>query len=435
MKYFLRMKKIEEIYSCFLKSKGVSTDTRVLQKNQMFFCLKGPNFNANQFAKKVIDEGASFVVVDDESYYEEHNPQYILVEDVLQALQQLATYHRQQSQVVVISLTGSNGKTTTKELIATVLSSKYKTIATIGNLNNHIGVPLSLLRIQPDTEIAVIEMGANHQKEIQMLAEIAHPDYGYITNFGKAHLEGFGGVEGVIRGKSELYNYLKAYNKTAFVNVDDSIQVEKSEGISSVSFSVSGSTNANYSFHLESKNDLVQLVGNDFRVNSQLTGLYNGINIAAAVTIGLHLGVDMVHIQKAIETYCPTNNRSQWTTFGKNQVLLDAYNANPSSMQLAIRSFAQQNKPNALMILGDMFELGEYADEEHSKIIELVASTFITTHFIGAQFYRNKLEHPRLFFYETVQDFIAKVQLHLLSQQTILIKGSRGMALEKLLEK
>lgn len=399
----------------------------------MFFCLKGPNFNANEFASKAIEMGAKYVVMDDATFYVAQQTNLILVEDVLSTLQALAGFHRNYYKATIISLTGSNGKTTTKELLHAVLKQKYNTIATIGNLNNHIGVPMTLLRIKPETEIAIVEMGANHQKEIEQLCNIAQPDYGYITNFGKAHLEGFGGLEGVIKGKSELYEYLEVQHKKAIIRYDDPIQLEKSKKLEHISFSFDANDHAHYHFTSGNQDDYISIIYQNIQVKSNLSGVYNLGNIAAAITMGLHLKIEWNLIQHAIENYFPTNNRSQWMKYKTNDLLMDAYNANPSSMKVSIENFASLDKKNKIMILGDMFELGEYSDIEHKNIIQQVAQTKIKCYLIGKHFYHNKIENSFMHFYETFEDFSAQFSIKQIQESTILIKGSRGMALERIL--
>lgn len=424
---------IEKIHESFLKCSGASTDTRSIKKNEMFFCLKGPNFNANQFAAQALKDGALFVVIDDQKYFDETNSQYILVDDVLDTLQELAKYHRTFTNTKLIALTGSNGKTTTKELIHMVLSKKYETIATIGNLNNHIGVPLTLLRLQPSTEIGIIEMGANHQKEIEALCEITTPDYGYITNFGKAHLEGFGGIEGVIKGKSELYQHLEANKKTAFVRVDDEIQLQKTKKIDTISFSTDPNIQGDYNFSSGAIGEYTSIVYKNHNVHTHLSGIYNLSNLAAAMTIGLHFEIEIQQIIDAIENYIPTNNRSQWMNLHSNEILMDAYNANPSSMKVSIENFSGLDKPNKVMILGDMFELGEFSDREHKNIIDQVENSKIRCYFIGKSFFKNKIENDTISFFETYEDFIIQFDIKNIQNQTLLVKGSRGMALERIL--
>ena len=357
---------ISEIHKLFLSCSSVVIDTRKIITNSFFVALKGERFDANTFAKVALDNGASFVLIDNKDYFIDNRT--ILVEDCLTALQQLAKYHRVYLNIPIIALTGSNGKTTTKELINVVLSKKYTTKATIGNLNNHIGVPLTLLSFTSVTQIGIVEMGANHQKEIEFLCEIAQPDFGYITNFGKAHLEGFGGVEGVIKGKSEMYNYLKANRKKVFVNLDDAIQMDKTSAMDCITF---GQNSASASTFIEQvvANPLVELQFHGLTVKSNLIGLYNANNISAAIAIGSYFSVENVAIKEAIESYIPENNRSQLLTKNSNEIILDAYNANPSSMLVALQNFLQLEKSNKVIIIGDMFELGEESLTEHQSII------------------------------------------------------------------
>lgn len=419
------------LHQYFLASKSVSTDTRNISKDCIFFALKGDNFDANIFTNEALDKGAKYVVIDNPNYQVEGKT--LLVDDTLIALQQLANYHRKILNTKIISLTGSNGKTTTKELIHTVLSKKYKTIATIGNLNNHIGVPLTLLRLTKETEIGIIEMGANHQKEIEFLCEIAEPDFGYITNFGKAHLEGFGGVEGVIKGKSEMYTFLQNKNKLIFVNLDDAVQEEKTNNSNRYTFSKQ--KDANIKIDSIEANPMVKISFEETTIQSHLIGLYNANNINAAITIGKYFKVSNNQIKEAIENYIPENNRSQLVKKGTNEIILDAYNANPSSMQVAIENFKQLNHNKKIAILGDMFELGEESLEEHKKIIALLREeSTITTYFIGKDFYTNKIEEKNILFFEDFTSYATYLKKIQISESLILIKGSRGMALERILE-
>lgn len=420
------------IHSLFLECTKISTDTRKIEKDCMFVALKGDNFDANTFAKEALDKGAKFVIIDNKEYY--INDKTILVNDSLETLQELAKLHRTYLGLPIIALTGSNGKTTTKELIHAVLSKKYNTIATIGNLNNHIGVPLTLLRFTKDTEIGIVEMGANHQKEIEFLCEITQPDYGYITNFGKAHLEGFGGVEGVIKGKSEMYNFLQENNKMAFVNLDDAIQNEKTTQLKRFTFSTSNK-NTDVKISQIEANPMVKISYNDLPIHSHLIGIYNANNINAAITIGNYFKVADVEIKKAIENYIPENNRSQLIQKNENEIILDAYNANPSSMTAAIMNFIQLDKANKIAILGDMFELGNESLPEHKKVIELLENeSEITTYFIGKDFYANKLNSNHITFFEDFNSFANFLREKKPINSLLLIKGSRGMALEKSLE-
>lgn len=423
---------INTIHSLFLECTKVSTDTRKIEKDCLFVALKGDNFDANTFAKEALDKGAKFVIIDNNEYY--INEKTILVNDSLETLQELAKFHRTYLGLPIIALTGSNGKTTTKELIHAVLSKKYNTIATIGNLNNHIGVPLTLLRFTKDTEIGIVEMGANHQKEIEFLCEIAQPDYGYITNFGKAHLEGFGGVEGVIKGKSEMYNFLQENNKMAFVNLDDAIQNEKTTQLKRFTFSTSNKNTDVRIGHIEA-NPMVKINYNNLFIHSHLIGLYNANNINAAITIGNYFKVTDNLIKEAIENYIPENNRSQLIQKNGNEIVLDAYNANPSSMTAAIMNFIQLDKANKIAILGDMFELGNESLSEHKKVIELLENqSEIKTYFIGKDFYANKLNSNHITFFEDFNSFANFLRERKPTNSLLLIKGSRGMALEKSLE-
>ena len=421
---------INIIYSKFLECTSVSTDTRKIKKNSMFIALKGENFDANTFAKEALEKGAKYIIIDNEEYYIDDRT--LLVTDSLITLQQLAKYHRKQLKTTIISLTGSNGKTTTKELINVVLSEKFKTIATIGNLNNHIGVPLTLLRLTIETEIGIIEMGANHQKEIELLCSITEPDFGYITNFGKAHLEGFGGVEGVIKGKSEMYAYLKDNNKIVFVNLDDAIQKEKSKSLNRNTFSQSDSKADVFISSVEA-NPMVKVEYKGLTMQSHLIGIYNANNINAAITIGKYFKVEDLAIKKAIENYIPENNRSQLIHKNGNEIILDAYNANPSSMNAALVNFFQLEKSPKTAILGDMFELGDDSFEEHQKIVELASSyPEVEIYFVGKHFFQTKKEINHIHFFESFESFSKLFQI--VSNNLILIKGSRGMALERSLE-
>jgi UDP-N-acetylmuramoyl-tripeptide--D-alanyl-D-alanine ligase len=423
---------ITQLYQHFLECTGISTDTRKIQPGSMFVALKGDNFDANAFAAEAIAKGAAYAVIDDAQYQTADN--LLLVEDTLTALQQLAQHHRRQLGLPVIGLTGSNGKTTTKELINAVLSRQYNTKATVGNLNNHIGVPLTLLSFSAETEIGIVEMGANHQKEIELLCSVAEPNFGYITNFGKAHLEGFGGFEGVIIGKSELYNYLKDNTKTAFVNLDDPIQAEKTATLPRFTFS-SDNYDGNIKVSNIEANPMVSLIYNDLHIQSHLIGSYNAANISAAIAIGNYFKVPDNQIKAAIEGYIPSNNRSQLMEHNGNTIIMDAYNANPSSMAAAVANFQQLDKQRKTAILGDMFELGEESSEEHRRIIMLLsAQTDIEVYFVGKDFYYNRIEKKNLHFHMTFEALKNDLSNTKFTKNTILIKGSRGMALERILE-
>ena len=423
---------IKDIYNYFLQTTGIATDNRKINLNNMFVALKGDNFNGNKFALSALESGAKFAIIDEAEY--KIDDRFILVEDSLIALQQLANYHRNQLNITIIGLTGSNGKTTTKELIYAVLSQKFNTKATIGNLNNHIGVPLTLLSFNSTTEIGIVEMGANHQKEIEMLCGICQPDFGYITNFGKAHLEGFGGTEGVIKGKSELYEYLSSNNKTAFVNTDDTIQNEKTEKINRITFGVKNTNNFVNITNIET-NPMVKIKFEKTTIQSHLIGLYNANNINAAITIGKHFGVANEKIKFGLENYIPNNNRSQLLDKNSNKIILDAYNANPSSMNAALTNFFQLEEKNKVAILGDMFELGIESSDEHNKLIEFCLNQEdINFHFIGKDFFAHKNSNTNMNFYETFESFKSAFPNQKTENSFLLIKGSRGMSLERTLD-
>lgn len=414
---------IEQLYKLYTQNYLVDTDTRKIRKGSIYFALRGENFNGNKFALDAIKNGASYAIIDEDKYIHQNT---ILVDNVLETLQQLANFHRKQLNIPIISITGSNGKTTTKELINAVLSKKHKTTATVGNLNNHIGVPLTLLSMTPTTEIGIVEMGANHLKEIDFVCKISEPNYGYITNFGKAHLEGFGSFEGIIKGKSELYNYLRNNNGIAFINSDDELQVKQSDGINSVSFNKD-------SIQFIEANPFVKVQFNNTIIKSKLIGKYNFNNIAAAITIGNYFEVSEKLIKDAIENYIPTNNRSQIIEKGTSKIILDAYNANPSSMQAALENFNELKGPNKVIFLGDMFELGSDSRNEHQKIADLATSfNFSKVYLIGKAFSTTHVKNA--FIYDSFEDFKTSNKHLNIENNTILIKGSRGMALERILD-
>lgn len=420
---------IEALHQLLLRHRQVSTDSRKIPENGIFFALKGPHFNGNAFAAEALKKGAAVAVIDQAEYAGEGR---VLVDNVLECLQQLATFHRDYCKTPVIALTGSNGKTTTKELIAGVLAKKYRTLATAGNLNNHIGVPLTLLGLEPDTEVAVVEMGANHQGEIAFLCSLAKPDYGYITNFGKAHLEGFGGVEGVIKGKSELYDYLTAHGKTVFLNADDPIQFQKLEGYpNKVGFSTSDP--GWYRIDNRGAQPFVELALENTTVRTNLMGAYNFPNCAAAALIGHHFAVPVEKVREALEQYTPSNNRSQLLEQGSLQIILDAYNANPTSMQAALEHFKKLEAPRKIALLGDMFELGPEAPAEHLAIGTLARGLALDgLYLVGANFHATGLPEARFPNFDALK---AELAAHpLIGPATVLIKGSRGMALERVLD-
>lgn len=422
---------INELYKLYMQSFEVSTDTRKIEKGCMFFALKGENFNGNKFANEALEKGASVAVVDEKEYASSED--IILVGDVLSTLQQLATYHRLQLGIPILALTGSNGKTTTKELFNAVLSKKFRTSATKGNLNNHIGVPLTLLSMNPDTEFGIVEMGANHLGEIAFLCKITQPDYGYITNFGKAHLEGFGSLEGVIKGKTELYTFLRTHGKKVFINADDSKQIEMSKGMDRISF---GHALGDTIISPTCCQPLVAAQYDTHIIQSNLMGSYNFTNIAAAIAVGKYFDVPTSDIKDAIEHYQPENNRSQVIRKGSNTIILDAYNANPTSMEAAIANLKSLKVTKKVVILGDMFELGKDTDVEHKEIIRLVtAQGFDQIYLIGKHFFNatdNTKEEVTAF--ETFEEFKTLLKKDTFSDTTLLIKASRGMALERILE-
>jgi UDP-N-acetylmuramoyl-tripeptide--D-alanyl-D-alanine ligase len=423
---------IRFIHSLFLKCSSVSIDTRKIEPNSLFVAIKGEKFDANAFAKEALEKGASFVIIDNKDYFIDDKT--LLVENSLIALQELAKFHRNYLKLPVIALTGSNGKTTTKELINVVLAKKYKTKATVGNLNNHIGVPLTLLSFTTETEIGIVEMGANHKKEIDFLCNLAQPDYGYITNFGKAHLEGFGGVEGVIIAKSEMYDYLSQQDKVVFVNLEDPLQVQKTKNIKSYAFGVN-KEEADVNIASIKANPFVEIGYSNLKITTHLIGLYNANNINAALAIGTYFGVEKSAIKEALESYVPENNRSQLLTKGTNQIILDAYNANPTSMKVAIENFVQLDNANKILILGDMFELGQESASEHEVIINLLLKEDnIVCYLIGKEFYATKIDKENFHFYETFEAFSNFLKETKIENSSLLIKGSRGMALERTLE-
>ncbi|XMO85143.1 UDP-N-acetylmuramoyl-tripeptide--D-alanyl-D-alanine ligase [Algibacter sp. AS12] len=423
--------KLADLHTLFLECNAICTDTRKIKSNDLFFALKGDNFNGNSYADAAIKSGAKFAVIDEEQY--NTSSKTILVEDVLKTLQELAAFHRNYLKTPIVALTGSNGKTTTKELINAVLSKKYNTTATIGNLNNHIGVPLTLLSMTKDTQIGIVEMGANHLKEIEFLCGIAHPDYGYITNFGKAHLEGFGGIQGVIEGKSEMYNYLTTNKKTIFVNLSDAIQKKKTKNTNRYTFG-NKTENTDVSISFIEAQPFVKCLYNTLEIKSQLIGDYNFNNIAAAITIGHFFKVEDLDLKDAIENYIPSNNRSQIINQGSNKIILDAYNANPTSMQAALLNFEKQDGKK-IAILGDMFELGNSAIEEHQTIANLAQSLDIDQIlFIGENFNRAKTNTTKTIQFQSFNTFTEAFNIKSIEDSTILIKGSRGMALERTLK-
>jgi UDP-N-acetylmuramoyl-tripeptide--D-alanyl-D-alanine ligase len=422
--------KMEELYQIYQQYPSVQTDTRKLKKGDLYFALKGPSFNGNTFAAQALEKGAAYAIVDEAQY--NVSDRTILVNDVLQTLQDLALYHRQQFTIPFLAITGSNGKTTTKELIHAVLSTTYKTYTTEGNLNNHIGVPLTLLKIKSDAQMAVIEMGANHQKEIESYCRIALPTHGLITNCGKAHLEGFGGEEGVRKGKGELFDFLRSHNGTAFIMADYDYLHQMSQGIQEViSY---GTGDAKVSGAVSQSDPFLEVTftqGISGKVKTQLVGSYNLPNVLAAVAVGSFFGVTEEKITTALENYVPSNSRSQLVEKGTNKIILDAYNANPSSMKAAIENFARTESKNKILVLGAMAELGEGSLDEHKAIVgEISRHTWQQVLLVGGDFL--KTDHPYHSFStpESAGEWLRESGV---ADAYLLIKGSRSMQMEKVL--
>ena len=418
---------IKKLHDLFLKCDSICTDTRSNCKGSLFFALKGGNFNGNDFALESLSNGANYAVVDDKTI---DHPKCLLVDDVLKTLQELSNFHRKKlKKTKIIALTGSNGKTTTKELINCVLNTTYKTSSTIGNFNNHIGVPLSLLNIEDDTEFAVIEMGANHQGEISLLTKLVEPDFGLITNFGKAHLEGFGGIDGVIKGKKELYTWLLNNHKPIIINYDDPIQRKY---VDNRSITYGKNKSATFMFS-QKENELVEFEYQCESIKSNLIGDYNFYNLICATTIGLHFNVSVKKIKSAIKNYKSKNNRSEIRFVNKTKIILDAYNANPTSIYAAIESFVKL-KGSKVIIIGEMLELGKFSKTEHQKIIDNLEKLKIKSFFVGNEFFNLKKQNPNLFFFKTKEDLLEEFPIEKIKSKNILIKGSRFLEMEKILE-
>lgn len=426
---------ISALYAIFKEHSDITTDTRNCPAGSIFFALKGETFNGNQFAQKALESGCSFAVVDEKEYAT--HPNILLVDNCLQTLQELANYHRRQFKIPVLAITGSNGKTTTKELVMSVLSQTYNVIATQGNFNNHIGVPLTLLRIRKEHEIAVIEMGANHVGEIKRLAEIAEPNYGLITNIGHAHIEGFGSFENVIKAKSELYDFIKkSQDGKIFIDSSNPLLMELAEGMAIIEYGLGNKENLFVTGTVLSSNPFLELewcmASNCQTVQTKIIGAYNLPNALAAITIGKYFGVKSDLISKAIREYEPTNNRSQLKETGKNMLIIDAYNANPTSMRAALENFSSLNVAEKVLILGDMKELGPDTDMEHQKIADLVATNgFDKAFFVGENFSHVSTQFP---LYKTFDELKQYLSQHPIEGSYVLLKGSRGMQLEKCIE-
>jgi UDP-N-acetylmuramoyl-tripeptide--D-alanyl-D-alanine ligase len=425
------MNAIETIYQHFQKAYKVSTDSRKIEQDAVFFALKGENFDANDFALQVAEAGVASLVVADRKDLPKHE-RILIVDDTLKALQDLAAYHRQQMKAIVLSITGTNGKTTTKELVSAVLAKKYNIIHTMGNLNNHIGVPLTLLSIKPETEIAVVEMGANHPGEIDFLCRIADPDIGLITNIGKAHLEGFGNFEGVIKTKTELYRHIKAHGKAVFVNQGNPLLWEQSDGQERISYG--RHCGAFCPVAPGQCNPYLSVVWKKHLIQTQLVGNYNFENVAAAIGVGQYFKVNEDKIVEALEAYTPTNSRSQVIETQHNRIIMDAYNANPTSMRAALINFASICGEQHLLILGDMRELGTASEEEHRNILGLMKELgFKAAFLVGSNFCAYN-ENPNWTNFAKVENLCQYLESHPVSGKTMLIKGSHSVQLEKVLQ-
>ena len=423
---------ISKIYALFNQNNSVSIDTRSIKPKDIFFAIKGPNFDGNNFALEAIKKGASYVISDN-STISKKSDKIIYVDNSIKALQKLANYHRRKLNTKIIAITGSNGKTTSKELILNVLKSKYKTTATKGNLNNHLGVPLSLLEINENTDFGIIEMGANHINEISQLCKIAEPNFGYITNFGNAHLEGFGSIEGVIKGKSELYNYL-INNKSLIFNNSENIKQTSlinnykntySFGINSESNCIINKSDSENSLNVSYQNKIIK---------STIYGDYNFENICIAIAIGEYFEVDFKNIKQGIESYLPDNNRSQISVKNNNTIILDAYNANPTSMSLALKAFKKTNYKNKMIIVGDMLELGKDSNHYHQEIINRLEKINDCIIYIVGEYFCKTKHSDRIESFSTTKKLINNLSKTNISNYSILIKGSRGMQLEKIIE-
>ena len=423
---------IQKIHSLFLINNSVSIDTRNILSKDIFFAIKGPKFDGNKFINEAIRKGCSYVISDDYKASKESD-KIIYVKDTVIALQDLANFHRKFLKIQIIAITGSNGKTTSKELIFNVLKSRYKTTATKGNLNNHLGVPLTLLSMNKETEIGIVEMGANHLKEIDLLCKIAEPDFGYITNFGDAHLEGFKSLNGIIKGKCELYNYLIDNNKVIFYN---SKNTEQSNIINNYtnSFSFGSNSKSNCIINKLKSDNRISIKYKNNSIVSNIYGDYNFENISIAIAIGDYFKIDLKLIKQGVESFIPENNRSQILKKRNNTIILDAYNANPSSMDLAISSFDNINTTNKMIIAGDMFELGETSDKYHQQIINYLEKlTNTLTYVVGVNFCKTN-HSKKIKSFPSTKELINNISKLNISNYSILIKGSRTMQLEKIVE-
>ncbi|MGE0589984.1 MAG: UDP-N-acetylmuramoyl-tripeptide--D-alanyl-D-alanine ligase [Cyclobacteriaceae bacterium] len=423
---------IENLYDKFKKSGSVSTDTRQITRGSVFFALRGDKFNGNEFAHDALEKGAAYAVIDEAS--QARSDKYIVVDDALTSLQQLARYHRDQLSIPVIGLTGSNGKTTSKELVNAVLSSKYKVLATKGNLNNHIGVPLTVLSIDSSVEVAVIEMGANHVGEIASLCAIANPTHGFITNIGKAHIGTFGGFDNIVRGKSELYQHLINYNGVVWINSQDKILSNMAKRFASPMFYPAKGDY--YHCEMVSSDPFLKLMTETGEeISSNLIGAYNFDNIAVALAIGKYFNVPADDAKGAIENYRPANMRSQVVNKGTNTIILDAYNANPSSMEVALRNLAQMKAKRKVAIVGDMYELEGESEKEHARIGELIKELRIEEGLLCGKLIQSALtSNSDLKYFEDKRQLTEYLKANPISDATILVKASRGMALETIVD-
>jgi UDP-N-acetylmuramoyl-tripeptide--D-alanyl-D-alanine ligase len=423
---------IKELHQLFINSTGICTDTRKVKANTLFFALKGDNFNGNVYAKQAIKDGCSYAVVDEEAFV--LNDHYILVDSVLKTLQDLARFHREQFDIPVIGITGSNGKTTSKELIGEVLNKKYNVLMTQGNLNNHLGVPFTLLNLTKAHDIAIIEMGANKSGDIKELVEIALPTHGIITNIGTAHIEGFGSLQGVIDTKTEMYHFIENRRGKLYINANDALLLKHLPQVDTVKY---GSTESLVDGELIELTPYVNFKWSTSNFQSQLlktnlVGEYNFVNYLAAISIGVDFGVNSDAICEAIEGYVPTNNRSQVTKTERNTLIVDCYNANPTSMKSAIDSFDMIKAKNKVLILGDMLELGHISNEEHIKVINVLIEKNLEAILVGAEFSKQESKFST---YLNTSDLLENENLSEIRERYILLKGSRGIRLERLIEK
>lgn len=423
------MKTLDKIYQYYSEKYLVSTDSRKIEEGCVFVALKGEHFDGNDFAYQVAEENVAACVIADRKDLPHHERLFI-VEDSLTTLQELAKLHREKCNIPIIGITGTNGKTTTKELVASVLSKKFKLIYTQGNFNNHLGLPLTILRIKPDTEMAVVEMGANHQNEIAHLCTIAKPDFGIITNIGKAHLEGFGSFEGVVKTKNELYDFIRNKKGRLFVNHDNELLMNLSKNIDSQTYGKDN--NANIKADVISSNPYLHIKWDDSEIKTNLVGDYNFENVMAAISVGQYFNVEKELIIEALENYTPTNNRSQFIKSEKNEIVMDAYNANPVSMSHAIKNFRNISSENALLILGDMRELGNDSEKEHKTIINLINELHFDNVILVGQEFRKASDNKFMSFIN-VDDLINYINQNKISGKKILIKGSNSIHLEKII--